>query len=35
MKCGKTLRDKTGWLEDPVNFVQVKPVNAFPGAYKG
>ena len=26
MKCGKTLRDKTGWLEDPANFIHVKKI---------
>lgn len=34
MKCGKTLRDKSGWLENPERFPQVRPINAFPGAYK-
>jgi hypothetical protein len=35
MKCGKALRDKSGWLIDPETFVHVRPTNAFPGAYRG
>jgi hypothetical protein len=29
MKCGKALRDRSGWLVDPSEFPHVRPANAF------
>lgn len=34
MTCGKTLRDRSGWLVDPDSIAHVRPVNANPGAYR-